>query len=68
MVGFSRLYSAIHKAAGLTVPSRSMALPGTIPGNIFSHEWGWQLEWSLRSFETGERLAGSFVNSAVSPQ
>ena len=44
-------YSAIHKAAGLTVPGHSMTLPGTIPENILSHEWGQQLEWSLRLFQ-----------------
>ena len=29
-------YSAIHKAAGLTVPGRSMILPGTIPENLMT--------------------------------
>ena len=38
--------SAIHKAAGLTVPGHSMTLPGTIPENLLSHEWGQRLEWS----------------------
>ena len=30
--------SAIHKAAGLTVPSSSMILPGTIPVTPISRE------------------------------
>ena len=34
-------YSAIHKAGGLTVPGRSMILPGTIPETPISHEWSW---------------------------
>ena len=32
-------YSAIHKAGGLTVPGRSMILPGTIPETPISREW-----------------------------
>ena len=35
----SSTYSAIHKAAGLTVPGRSMILPGTIPETPISREW-----------------------------
>ena len=31
--------SAIHKAGGLTVPGRSMILPGTIPETPISREW-----------------------------
>ena len=49
--GRKTIYSAIHKAAGLMVPSHSMTLPGTISENLLHHEWGWQLEWSLRSFQ-----------------
>ena len=37
-------YSAIHKAAGLTVPGHSMILPGTISETPISHEWSPQLE------------------------
>ena len=44
-------YSAIHKAAGLMVPRRSMTLPDTFPENILSCEWGWWLERSLRLFQ-----------------
>ena len=36
------IYSTIHKAASLMVPGRSMTLPGTIPENLISREWGWQ--------------------------
>ena len=39
--------SVIHKAAGLTVPSRSMILPGTIPETPISREWSRWLEWPL---------------------
>ena len=59
-------YSAIHKAAGLTVHGRSMILPGTIPETPISHEWSRWLEWPLGVFQPGERLASGFVNSAVS--
>ena len=52
-------YSAIHKAAGLTVPSHSMILPGTIPETPVSREWS---QW----LEMVQPLANSFVNSAVS--
>ena len=46
------LNSAIHKTAGFTVPGRSMILPGTIPlFHPWSRQWGWWLEWSLRSFQ-----------------
>ena len=45
--GQSLVYSAIHKAADLTVPGCSMILPGTIPETPISCEWSWQLEWSL---------------------
>ena len=60
-----RVNSAIHKAAGLMVPGRSMILPGTIPETPVSHEWshGWNGPWG--SFQQGERLAGDFLNSAV---
>ena len=34
--------SAIHKAAGLMVPSRSIILPGTIPETPISREWSRQ--------------------------
>ena len=47
----SAIYSAIHKAAGLMVPSHSMTLPGPISENILSREWGRWLEWSLRPFQ-----------------
>ena len=33
--GGASFYSAIHKAAGLTVHGGSMILPGTIPENLF---------------------------------
>ena len=41
----------------LTVPGRSMILPGTIPETPISHEWGW--------FQPGRMPTGGFVNSAV---
>ena len=34
-----RTNSPIHKAASLTVPGRSMILPGTIPETPISREW-----------------------------
>ena len=37
-------YSAVHKAAGLMVPGRSMILPGAIPETPISREWSWRLE------------------------
>ena len=40
-------YSAIHKAASLTVPGHSMILPGTIPETRISREWSRQLEQPL---------------------
>ena len=59
--------SVIHKAAGLTVPGRSMTLPGTIPENLLSCEWGQWLELSLRVVPAaGRMLDGDFVNRAVS--
>ena len=49
--------SAIHKAAGLVVPGRSMILPGTIPEIPISREWSQQLERPLRVVPTaGRRL------------
>ena len=48
------LYSAIHKAAGLTVPGHSMILPGTIPETPISREWSRQLEWPLGVVPTGK--------------
>ena len=42
-----RSNSAIHKAAGLMVPSCSIILPGTIPETPISREWSWQLERPL---------------------
>ena len=38
------VYNTIHKAAGLTVPSRSMILPGTIPETPINCEWS---QWGL---------------------
>ena len=62
-------YSAIHKAAGLMVPSDSMTLPRTIPENLLGCEWGWRLEWSLRVVPAaGRMLDGGFVNRAVTAQ
>ena len=49
------IYSAIHKAAGLTVHGRSTGLPGIIPK--ISKE---------AVVLYGSRLYGGFVNSAVS--
>ena len=31
--------SVIHQSAGLTVPGRSVTLPGTIPQTPIGHEW-----------------------------
>ena len=56
---------AIHKAAGLTVPGHSMTLPGTIPENLLSHEWGQRLEWSEVLPTTGRMLDSGFVNSTI---
>ena len=56
----SSLYSAIHKAADLKVPGRSMTLPGTIIENFLSRECGQRLERFLMSVS-----GGGFVNSAV---
>ena len=57
--------SAIHKAAGLTVPGRSMILPGTIPETPISREWSQQLEHPPDHVLYGGRPYGGFVNSAV---
>ena len=57
--------SAIHKAAGLTVPSRSMILPGTIPEIPISCEWSQQLERPPDHVLYGGRPYWGFVNSAV---
>ena len=60
--------SALHKAVGLTVQGHSMILPGTIPETYISREWSRRQEGVVpigRSFQLGERLACSFVNSAV---
>ena len=60
VLNLSWIYSAIHKVAGLTVPSHSMTLPGTIPENLLSREWGQWLEQSLRSFQPpAERWTGA---------
>ena len=60
------LYSTIHKAAGLTVPGRSMILPGTIPETPISREWSRRLERPLGVVPTAGRMPTSgFVNSAV---
>ena len=45
--GICTCNSAIHKAAGLAVPGRSMILPGTIPETPISCEWSQQLERPL---------------------
>ena len=58
-------YSAIHKAAGLTVPGHSMILPGTIPETPISREWSQRLEHPPDHVLYGGRLYGGFVNSAV---
>ena len=43
-----------------------MTLPGTIPEDLLSCEWGWQLKWSLRVVPaTSRMLDGGFVNRAV---
>ena len=61
-----KAYSAIHKAAGLAVPGRSMILPGTIPETPISHKWSWQLERPLGVIPTAGRMpTGGFVNSTV---
>ena len=58
--------SAIHKAAGLTVPGHSMILPGTIPETHISCEWSWWLEQPLGVVPiAGRTPTGGFVNSAV---
>ena len=49
--GQTMTYSTIRKAAGLTAHSCSMTLPGIIPENLCSHEWGRWVERSLRSFQ-----------------
>ena len=56
--------SAIHKAAGLTVPGHSMILPGTIPETPISHECSrdWNGPWGR--FQPGRTPTGGFVNSA----
>ena len=43
VIPFYAHYSTIHKAAGLTVSSCAMTLPGTIPENLLSHDGasGW---------------------------
>ena len=46
--------SAIHKAAGLTVPGCSMILPGTIPETPISCEWSQWLEQPLGVVPTGK--------------
>ena len=62
----SNTYSPIHKAAGLTVPGRSMILPGTIPETSISREWSRRLERPLGVVSTAGRTpTGGFVNSAV---
>ena len=61
-------YSAIHKAAGLTVPDRSMILPSAIPETPISREWSWRLERPLGVIPTAGRTpTSSFVNSTVNP-
>ena len=63
------LYSTIHKAAGLTVPGRSMILPGTVPETPISREWSQWLEQRLGVIPTAGRTpTGGFVNSAVNGQ
>ena len=47
-------YSTIHKAASLTVPGRSMILPGTIPETSISREWSQWLERPLGVVPTGK--------------
>ena len=47
--------SAIHKAAGLTVPGSSMILPGTIPETPISCGRSWWLEQPLGVIPT-ERM------------
>ena len=59
------VYSAIHKAAGLTVPGCSMILPGTIPEIPISREWSQRLERPPDQVLYGGRPYGGFVNSAV---
>ena len=57
-------YSAIHKAANLTVPGHSMISSGTIPETPISHEWSQQLEWPLGIIPSGrtpgQQLHGSW--------
>ena len=55
--------SAIHKAASLIVPGRSLILPGTIPETPISPEWSRWLE-RPRGGPSNRRPDG-FVNSAV---
>ena len=47
--------STIHKAAGLTAPSRSMILPGTIPETPISREWSRWLQQPLGVIPTTGR-------------
>ena len=64
-----RALQRIHKAAGLTVPNRSMVLPGTIPETPISSEWSRWLEWPPGVVPTAGRTStGGFVNSAVKPR
>ena len=62
---FCLINSAIHKAAGLTVPGLSMILPGTIPETSISREWSRWLERSPDYVLYSGRPYGGFVNSAV---
>ena len=47
--------SAIHKTTGLTVPGRSVILPGTIPETSISREWSRRLERPLGVVPTAGR-------------
>ena len=57
--------SAIHKPAGLTVPSRSMILPGTIPETPINREWSRRQERVSEVVPTGRTPGRQLVNSAV---
>ena len=58
------LYSAIHKAAGLTVPGHSMISIGTIPVEHKSVHW-LSMGATGRNHLRGGIPAGSFVGTAV---
>ena len=41
------IYSAIHKAAGFTVPGRSMISTGTVPQFLGNRKMSFGCEWGL---------------------